>query len=67
MRIRSLGQEDTLEEGITPVFCLENSMDCIYSPWGLKEWDTTAQISLSVSCFWITQHLSLWTPWDVFK
>ena len=26
---------------------LENSMDCIYSPWGCKELDTTEQLSLT--------------------
>ena len=26
---------------------LENSMDCIYSPWGCKELDTTVRLSLS--------------------
>ena len=26
---------------------LENSMDCIYSPWGRKESDTTERLSLS--------------------
>ena len=26
---------------------LENSMDCMYSPWGFKELDTTEQLSLS--------------------
>ena len=26
---------------------LENSMDCIVSPWGRKELDTTEQLSLS--------------------
>ena len=25
---------------------LENSMDCMYSPWGLKELDTTERLSL---------------------
>ena len=27
--------------------CLENSMDCMYSPWGRKESDITEQPSLS--------------------
>ena len=26
---------------------LENSMDCMYSPWGHKELDTTEQLSLT--------------------
>ena len=27
---------------------LENSMDCMYSPWGPKESDTTEQLKLSL-------------------
>ena len=47
MRVRSLGGEDPLEEGMapTPVFLSEESHGkrnlAGYSPWGHKESDTT--------------------------
>ena len=50
--VPSLGWEDALgwEEGKgypLQYYALENSMDCIISPWGHKELDTTEQLSLS--------------------
>ena len=45
MRVRSLGQEDLLKEGMATHSCLENPMDrgawWATVPWGLKESDTT--------------------------
>ena len=47
-----LGWEDPLEEEMNPLqySCLENSMDrrlAGYSPWGLKESDTTERLTLT--------------------
>ena len=57
---QSLGQKDPLEKGmaIHSSSCLENSMDWeaswgIYRPWGLKELDTTEQLTY----FKLTGHL----------
>ena len=50
--VQSLGREDPLQKGkgTTPCSGLENSMACLYSPWGHKELDETEQLSLSL--FW---------------
>ena len=47
--VPSLGQEDPLEEGMTttPVFW-PGEFHGLYSPWDLKELDTTEQLSLSL-------------------
>ena len=48
--VRSLGGEDPPGEGKgypLQYSGLENSMDCMYSPWGRKESDMTEQLSLS--------------------
>ena len=57
---QSLGQKDPLEKGmaIHSSSCLENSMDReaqwgIYTPWGLKELDTTERLTY----FKLTGHL----------
>ena len=45
--VGSLGWEDAMEKGTgypLQYSGLENSMDCMYSPWGLKESDTTEQL-----------------------
>ena len=53
MRVRSLNQEDPLEEGMatTPVFLPEEYAGqrglAGYSPWGRKELDTTERLSLT--------------------
>ena len=52
--VRSLDWEDPLEKGFPlQYFGLENPMDCIVSPWGCKESDTTERLSLH---FIHTQH-----------
>ena len=48
--VQSLGWEDTLEKGkATHSVFWPGEFHGLYSPWGLKEWDTTEQISLSVA------------------
>ena len=48
--VRSLGCEDPLEKGkATHSVFWPGEFHGLYSPWGLKEWDTTEQISLSVA------------------
>ena len=55
--VRSLDWEDALEKGMATHLqysCLENSMDrgvwwATGGPWGLKEWDMTEQLTLSLS------------------
>ena len=45
--VGSLGWEDPLEKGTgypLQYSGLENSMDCMYSPWGHKESDTTERL-----------------------
>ena len=53
MRIRSLGQEDPLEEGMAPIPVLltgeshrERSL-VEHSPWGQRESDTTAHVYMT--------------------
>ena len=52
--VQSLGWEDPLERERlpTPVFW-PGEFHGLYSPWGLKELDTTEQLSLSIYC-WFT-------------
>ena len=51
--VRSLGQEDPLEEGMA-VFLPEESHGqrnlLGYNPWGCKESDTTEQLSACLPC-----------------
>ena len=56
-RVRSLGREDSPGEGngnSLQYSCLENSMDgeawSGYSPWGLKESDTTEGLHFHFTC-----------------
>ena len=47
--VRSLGWDESpgVEKGYPLQYSdLEHSMDCIYSPWGRKELDTTKRLSL---------------------
>ena len=54
-RVRSLGREDPLEEGMATLqcSCLENPMDRGawqgYSPWGRRDSDLTERLSLHCS------------------
>ena len=49
--IPGLGRSPGEEKGYPlPYPGLENSMDCIYSPWGPKESDTTERPSLHSHC-----------------
>ena len=46
--VQSLGWEDPLEKGNAT----HSSIMDLYSPWGLKESDTTERLSLSLCCSW---------------
>ena len=46
--VRSLGWENPLEKRKAPVFW-PGEFHGLYSPWGLKEWDTTERLSLLLS------------------
>ena len=57
MWVQSLGREDALEEGTapTPIFLpgeFHRPRSLVgYSPWGLKELDTSEQLTLSLRLF----------------
>ena len=62
-RVQSLGQEDSLEKGMVTYlpgeFHGQKSL-AGYNPWGLKELDTTEQLTLSFSLFYVKNEKMGW-------